>query len=370
MAHESSKAVITALVANVALTALKFIAAFLTHSASMMNEAIHSMMDSLNQVFLLVGLKVAEGPADAEYAFGHGQKKYLWNLWSAIGLFSIGCGLGLSHAWHSLAKVGTTQAPAVVELLGFSIPPLWIAAVVLLFALLLDGYSLFVALNEFTRRKRQQVEKCFLRSLLRSDDPTLVAVVLEDTVATLGVLLAAAGIVLSSVSGNPYWDIGFSMVIAVLLGLTAFFLGAVNMRFLADVRDKEAEAAFIEIVEKHSEVERYHDLRSIIIDDQHTVLVAEIELREEAVIAGLRERMTAFEDNFLSMLPGNKLEERRLRDYCHTRASAMATLERTEMIIDELSQAIRMRLPRVYHVTLEVEGMVMAPAADIGNQDG
>ena len=95
MAHESSKAVITALIANVVLTALKFMAAFVTHSASMMNEAIHSMMDSLNQGFLLVGLKASEGPADAEYAFGHGQKKYLWNLWSAIGLFSIGCGLGL-----------------------------------------------------------------------------------------------------------------------------------------------------------------------------------------------------------------------------------------------------------------------------------
>ena len=231
----------------------------------------------------------------------------------------------------------------------------------LLFALLLDGYSLFVALSEFTRRMRQQGERGFLQSLLRSDDPTLVAVVLEDTVATLGVLLAAAGIVFSSISGNPYWDIGFSMVIAVLLGLTAFFLGAVNMRYLADVRDKEAEAAFTEIVEQHSEVERYHDLRSIIIDDQHTVLVAEIELREEAVVAGLQSRMEVYENGFLSMVSGAKLDDRRLRDYCHTRAAAMATLERTEMIIDELAQAIKMRLPRVHHVTLEVEGMVTAP---------
>lgn len=367
MAHGSSKVVITALIANAVLTVLKFIAALLTHSASMMNEAIHSMMDSLNQGFLLIGLKVAEGQADVDYAFGHGQKKYLWNLWSAIGLFSIGCGLGLSHAWHSLAKVGTKQPPAAIELPGFSIDPLWIAVIVLLIALLLDGYSLYVAAGEFGRRMRAQGESSFLRSLLRSDDPTLVAVVLEDTVATLGVLLATAGIVLSSVSGNPYWDIGFSMAIAVLLGLTAFFLGAVNMRYLGDVRDKEAEAAFVEIVEQHSDVERYHDLRSIIIDDQHTVLVAEIELREEAVIAGLQVRMAAYENGFLSMLPGAKLDDRRLRDYCHTRAAAMATLERTEMIIDELTQSIRKRLPRVHHVTLEVEGLAAAPEADKGN---
>ena len=272
MAHGSSKAVITALVANAVLTVLKFIAATVTHSASMMNEAIHSLMDSLNQGFLLIGLKVAERPADANFAFGHGQKKYLWNLWSAIGLFSIGCGLGLSHAWHSWEKVGTKQPPAVVELFGFSIAPLWIAAMVLFIALILDGYSLFVAVSEFSKRMRAQGETGFLRSLLRSDDPTLVAVVLEDTVATLGVLLASTGILLTVLTGNPYWDIGFSAMIAVLLGLTAFFLGAVNMRYLSDVRDQEAEAVFADLVGQHREVERYHDLRSIIIDDQHTIL--------------------------------------------------------------------------------------------------
>lgn len=366
MAHGSSKAVITALVANAILTVLKFIAASVTHSAAMMNEAIHSLMDSLNQGFLLIGLKVAERPADAEYAFGHGQKKYLWNLWSAIGLFSIGCGLGLSHAWHSWEKVGTKEPPAAIELLGFTIAPLWIAAVVLFVALILDGYSLFVAVSEFSKRMRAQGGTGFLRSLLRSDDPTLVAVVLEDTVATLGVLLAAAGIALTAVSGNPYWDIGFSAMIAVLLGLTAFFLGAVNMRYLSDVRDTEAEATFVDVVARHTEVERYHDLRSIIIDDQHTILVAEIELREEAVVAGLQARMRAFEDEFLSMLSGDKRDDRRLRDYCHTRAAAQATLERIEIIIDDLARTVKQRLPRVHHVTLEVEGIATIPGSNKG----
>ena len=370
MAHGSSKAVITALVANTILTVLKFIAAMLTHSASMMNEAVHSMMDSLNQGFLLIGLKVSAKPSDAVYAFGHGQKKYLWNLWSAIGLFSIGCGLGLSHAWHSLAKVGTKQPPAAVELLGFSFDPLWVAAVVLLIALVLDGYSLYVAASEFTRRMRAQGETGFLRTLVRSEDPTLVAVVLEDTVATLGVLMASAGILLTAVSGNPYWDIGFSMMIAILLGMTAFFLGAVNMRYLTDVRDTEAEAAFVEIVDQHSEVERYHDLRSIIIDDRHTLLVAEVELREEAVVAGLQERMAEYENQYLSVLPSEKCKDERLRDYCHTRAAAQATLERTEIIIEELARAIKKRLPRVHHVTLEVEGIATAPVVKKGKQYG
>ena len=105
MASGSQRAVITAIAGNGILTVLKFAVAVPTHSAAMMNEAVHSLMDTLNQIFLLIGLIQGKGVADKQYAFGHGQKKYLWNLWSAIGLFSIGCGLGLAHAWHAFDRV-------------------------------------------------------------------------------------------------------------------------------------------------------------------------------------------------------------------------------------------------------------------------
>jgi cation diffusion facilitator family transporter len=362
MAHGSRKAVVTALFANTVLTVLKFIAAVFSHSASMMNEAIHSLMDSLNQAFLLLGLNVARRPADADYAFGHGQKKYLWNLWSAIGLFSIGCGLGLAHAWHSLELLAHKQPREVIEFLGVSVSPLWIVATVLLVALLLDGYSLGVALQEFRKRMRQSGDSNYIRALVRSDDPTLVAVVLEDTVATLGVLLAMTGIALATFTGNPVWDIAFSAMIALLLGLTAFFLGAVNMRFLADVRDKSAEAAFVRVVAEHREVERYHDLRSIIIDDQHTVLVAEIELREEAIVAGLQSAIDAYESEYLEMLSGEKRRDEKIQAYCHTRAAAQATLEKTETVIEELAAAVKLQARQVHHVTIEVEGIATPPA--------
>jgi cation diffusion facilitator family transporter len=361
MAHGSRKAVVTALLANTVLTVLKFIAAVFSHSASMMNEAIHSLMDSLNQAFLLLGLNAARQPADADYAFGHGQKKYLWNLWSAIGLFSIGCGLGLAHAWHSLELLAHKQPREVIEFLGVSIPPLWIVATVLLIALLLDGYSLGVALQEFRKRMRQSGDSNYIRALVRSDDPTLVAVVLEDSVATLGVLLAMTGIALATFTGNPMWDIGFSALIALLLGLTAFFLGAINMRFLVDVRDKSAEAAFVRVVAAHPEVERYHDLRSIIIDDEHTVLVAEIELREEAIVAGLQSAIDAYECEYLAMLSGEKRHDAKIQAYCHTRAAAQATLERAETVIEELAEAVKLQARQVHHVTIEVEGIATPP---------
>ena len=115
MSAGSKKVVLIAICGNAVLTVLKFTVAVPTHSAAMMNEAIHSLMDTLNQLFLLMGLKSGSRPADRRYAFGHGQKKFLWNLWSAIGLFSIGCGLGLSHAWHAWQESHNTAEQVIVK---------------------------------------------------------------------------------------------------------------------------------------------------------------------------------------------------------------------------------------------------------------
>ena len=118
MASGSRTAVLAAISGNALLTVLKFGAAFVGHSASMMNEAIHSLVDTLNQVFLYLGLHFGSRPPDRQYAFRHGQKKYLWNLWSAIGLFSIGCGLGLAHAWHAWAQLDQQALPGQLLLPG------------------------------------------------------------------------------------------------------------------------------------------------------------------------------------------------------------------------------------------------------------
>lgn len=356
MAQGSRKAVLYAIFGNATVTVLKFGAAFATHSAAMMNEAVHSLMDTLNQVFLLMGLVRGGRPADRQYAFGHGQKKYLWNLWSAIGLFSIGCGLGLAHAWHAYHQLGVVERPTSVLLAGFQIDPIWISASVLGIALLLEGYVLLVAAREFLSRMRTEGEDNPFRYLVSADDPTLIAVLLEDTIAITGVVMAGAGITLARITGNHLWDIGFSVVIAVMLGITAFFLGMINMRYLTSIRDPDAEAAFRKLVASHGEVERFHDLRSVIIDDAHTVVVAEVELREEVMIANMRERIEAHERNILEMVPEDRRDEK-LVQYAETRAVIQATLERTEEIIDELEADLKKDCRQVSHLTIEVEGI-------------
>jgi len=357
MASGSRRAVVTAIVGNGTLTVLKFAVALPAHSAALMNEAVHSLMDTLNQIFLLIGLVQGERRADARYAFGHGQKKYLWNLWSAIGLFSIGCGLGLAHAWHAWQELGQIPTRSEFVLGNFSIDLIWLAGVVLVVALVVEGYVLRIAWIEFCRRAQEQGISAW-KKLFRPTDPTLLAVVLEDAIAVVGVLLAGFGIALTRLTGNGMWDVGFSIAIALLLGVTAVILGAINMRLLTDVRDREAEAIFDTISKAHREIERYHDLRSIVVDEENTVLVAEVELREEAVLAGLRQRISQHETTLLSTLPQSRRDDAALREYVADRAAVQATLERTEELIDELEQLLRERCPRVSHITLEVQGVI------------
>jgi len=360
MSAESNHAVLTAIAANVVITIMKAGAAVLSHSVSMMNEAIHSFMDTGNQCLLWLGLQQGSRQPDADYAFGHGQKKYLWNLWSAIGLFSIGCGLGLANAWHvylqSLDSTASVEVSAL-HLAGFSIPGLWVSLLVLLIAGLLEGYSLMVACRQVWQQLQHHKELSFLQFLRKAPDPTLVAVVLEDSIAVLGLLLAATGISFSNVTGNVLWDIVFSVLIALMLGVAAFFLGAVNMRYLTDVRDHEAERLFASIVADHPEVECYHDLRSIVIDDQHTLLVAEIEIREEAMLAMLAQRIDKHRKLLVNRVSDTIAGQEKMTHYIEMRSILEATLERTEEVVDELEATLREQLPRIGHLTLEVQGI-------------
>ena len=358
MSHSSKKAVLTAIVSNALVTIIKFIAGGASGSASMINEAVHSLMDTLNQGFLFLGLRESEKPADQKYAFGHGQKKYLWNLWSAIGLFSIGAGLGLSHAWHSWQALDSGHASETAILFGHEISALWLNLSVLGIGFLLEGYSFFVASKEFLTRMRAAGQTNPLTYLLRADDPTLMAIVLEDSAAMLGLSLAAVGIILAALTEHAEYDILFSALIAIMLGLIAFYLSFINMRFLADMRDMEAEYLFQDVVEEHPELERYHDLRSIIIDENHTVLVAEIELKEEAMISQLPQRIETARQQILNELAHNDKQREQLHQYALDRAAVEVILGRAEQIIDEIEQEIRRQLPRVSHITLEVEGIV------------
>ena len=196
--------------------------------------------------------------------------------------------------WASRYYRGNFYSPG----LG-TIDVVWMSLIVLVIAFVVELAVLRLAWRAFVRQAQAEGNRRPFKHLFRSNDPTLLAVLLEDCIAVGGVLLAIAGIGLTRLTGNGIWDVSFSVMIALVLGVAAVILGAINMRFLTDVRDSKAEAVFVDVALSHREIERFHDLRTMVIDDQHTVLVAEVELREEVMLAGLHQRIAAQEEDLL-----------------------------------------------------------------------
>ena len=121
-----------------------------------------------------------------------------------------------------------------------SIDVVWISLVVLVIAFIVELAVLRLAWRAFVRQAREEGHRRPIKHLFRSNDPTLLAILLEDSIAVGGVLLSITGIGLTRLTGNGIWDVSFSVMIALVLGVAAVILGAINMRFLTDVRDPKA----------------------------------------------------------------------------------------------------------------------------------
>jgi cation diffusion facilitator family transporter len=209
-ASESRTLVLLALVANSAIAVLKFIAAFISGSTAMLAEAFHSVADSGNQLFLLRGSAASRFGPTPRFPFGRGKESFFWAFMVAVFLF-VGGGVvafmeGLDRVRHPEHHEGG---------LIFNLAVLGIAAL----------FEIFIAfrpaLKEFNRRRGG---RSMWRTVRETKDPALLVVLFEDSVAVLGLIVAAAGLLLAEWTHNPVWDGIASMTIGVMLALTAWIL--------------------------------------------------------------------------------------------------------------------------------------------------
>jgi len=207
MAGSSKIAIYGAIAANSAIAVSKFVAAFFTGSSTMLSEGIHSLVDTGNGVLLLFGIKLSKKPADENHPFGYGNEIFFWSFVVAILIFALGGGIaiyeGVRHILH----------PRQLEHVQWNY-------VVLILAMIFEGSALRVALNQFNASRRN---KPFMRALKDSKDTSTVAVVVEDTAALLGLMIALLSVLLGHLSGWPYFDGIGSVLIGVLLVSVAFF---------------------------------------------------------------------------------------------------------------------------------------------------
>ena len=201
MKADNNRVLIIALAANVGIAVAKFVAAAITGSSAMLTEGVHSLVDSTNQLLLMYGQKRAAKPADALHPAGYGRELYFWSFIVAILVFSLGAGVSLYEGIRHLIDPVPTTHPLI--------------------AFALEGGSTLAAFREFNAARRGQ---SWLQALTSTKDATTVIVLLENGAAMAGILIAAVGLALSQLTGDPRFDGIASVLIGLLLGVVAIFL--------------------------------------------------------------------------------------------------------------------------------------------------
>jgi cation diffusion facilitator family transporter len=207
-AASSKKVIIAALIGNLLISLTKLFAFFVTKSSAMLSEGVHSIVDTGNQVLLLYGLRRAKRPANEQFPFGHGKEIYFWGFIVAMMIFTVGAGVSIYKGVHHLLHPVPIQNPTLNY-------------IVLGCAMLFEGAAWYFALTEFTKVKGKWG---YIEAVHRGKDPSMFVVLFEDSAAMLGILVAFLGILLSQITGNPYYDGVASIIIGLILVGTAAWL--------------------------------------------------------------------------------------------------------------------------------------------------
>ena len=232
--HDSTvRAILYAFVANLGIAIAKSWAAWLTGSGSMMAEAIHSYADTGNQVLLYLGLKQSQRPPDENHPLGYGKLSYFWSFIVAILLFSLGGLFSIYEGYHKLAHPEPLSQ-------------VWVAIIVLILAILLEGASLLGCLREIRKVRAGRPFREWLRHTRNSE---LVVVLGEDIGAQLGLVLALVFLVAAQVTGNSVYDAFGSICIGmVLIVISVFVASRVRSLLVGKSADPEIQDAIDAII--------------------------------------------------------------------------------------------------------------------------
>jgi cation diffusion facilitator family transporter len=282
----NNRTLLIAFAANLGIAVSKFVAAAFTGSSAMLTEGIHSVVDSSNQLLLIWGRRQSRKPPDAQHPFGYGRELYFWSFVVAVLVFALGAGVSVYEGVLHILEPEHAVSPLI-------------AYGVLLVAFLLEGGSTLAAFRDFREAKGGMG---WYEAVRHSKDPPAFIVLLENGAAMAGILVAAAGVALSQVTGNPFFDGAASVVIGLILGVTAWVLAVESKALLigesadpklvdsvrAATQRQEGVVSVGHILTVHSAPDQITVVMSADFDDAITAgdverIIAEIELDIEAL---------------------------------------------------------------------------------------
>lgn len=275
-------AVVIAFVANLLVAVAKTIAAVVTGSASLVAEAIHSWADAGNEVFLLLADRKSGRGRDATHPLGYGRDAYVWSLFAAVGVFTVGAVLSIAHGVQELLS------PEPADSFGVAYAVLGVAAV-------LEGASLAQSVRQ-ARKEAARLSRDTLEYVANGSNTTLRAVVAEDSAALIGLAIAALGILLHQLTGDAVWDAVGSIAIGLLLAVVALLLIDRNRRFLVGMTPPPAvRDRALERLRSHAQIARVTALHLEYIGPGSLFVVAAVDLVGDDTEDSLAARLRAIE---------------------------------------------------------------------------
>ena len=289
MKGATKKVILAAMVANLLIAAIKFFAAWWTGSSALLSEGIHSLVDTGNQVLMFHGQHQAALPADEEFPFGHGKEIYFWSFVVSLLVFSVGAGLSLFEGITHLVHPG--------ELRNVGVSYLIIGA-----AMLFEGMSWVISVREFSKQKAPQHN--FLEAIRKGKDPTLFLIVLEDSAALFGLLVALAGVALASLTGIMLFDGAASVIIGLILGGTAIVIALETKGLLVgEAALKEVVQAIREIVSAGEHVEHVNEVLTLHMGPEYVVATISLDFVDEVPAGEIERSVTALESEIRQKVP-------------------------------------------------------------------
>jgi cation diffusion facilitator family transporter len=267
-------AVLGALFANGVIAILKFVAAIMTGSSGMMAEALHSVADTTNQVFLLLGLRFFKRPASKKHPFGYGKERFFWSFIAAIFIFGVGATYAI---YEGFVKLRHPHPPERLEW------AYWVLAI----SFVLESGSIALAIYQEVKEAHHE-GLTFFAYLKESKDPTAKTVIFEDSAALLGIMIAAAGIYITDHHLGPndgaYWDGLASILIGVVLAVVAFVLGRTSRALLlGESANPKNRQAIKQAIESHPNVVKVIELLTMHLAPKQILINAHVNLRDDLV---------------------------------------------------------------------------------------
>ncbi len=287
--HENKIVIYAALAGNTAIAIMKIMAAIYTGSSAMLSESIHSIVDTGNQGLLLYGMRRAARPADERHPFGYGRELYFWAFVVAILIFAVGAGVSIYEGIHRVQHPEPMTSPVVNY-------------VVLAFAMFFEGGVWWVAFRAFnaTRGRRS-----LLAAIRESKDPSIFTVLLEDTAAILGLLVAFAGIALSQWFGIPELDGLASIVIGCILAGAAMLLAQETKGLLiGEGADPAIVQEISRVLSAHSAIDRVNEILSMHQGPNDILVNVSVEFRDGLEIGAVERHTAAIEREIKARIPG------------------------------------------------------------------